>query len=101
MMVRYLSEDSEEIGFKIFYPVEGVAKNQEFSCGFNTFGLENNISGRAVGIDAIDALLNAMMRVDIFLKSTEECKSGEIRWIGGVEGDDFGLPWESAKPYLK
>jgi len=98
MLTRYLSEDNESVGFKLAHPQENKdAQYTEFLCGFETFGLENNISGEALGIDAVDALVNAMMRLDIFLKSSQECKRGEIRWVGAVAKDDFGLPWESAK----
>jgi hypothetical protein len=97
MMVRYLSKDNDNIGFKLFYPKEDNAEYREFSCAFETFGLADNISGKALGVDAIDAMVNAMMRLDIFLKSSEECKRGKIHWVGGVASDDFGLPWQSAK----
>lgn len=98
MLVRYLSEDSEKVGLKLGYPKENKdTQYTEFSCSFETFGLEDNISGEALGIDALDSLINAMMRLDIFLKSSRECTRGEIRWVGGTAPDDFGLPWEAAK----
>ena len=98
MLVRYLTEDSDIVGFELGYPEENKdTKYTEFSCKFKTFGLEENISGAALGVDSVDALINAMMRLDIFLKSSKECKQKKIRWVGGSASDDFGLPWQSAK----
>lgn len=97
-MIRYLSKGGSDIGFIISHPTEEKAEYQEFSCRFETFGFSDNITGKAVGIDAIDALVNAMMRIDIFIKSSAECRSGSICWIGGSSDDDFGLPWQSARP---
>jgi hypothetical protein len=95
MMVRYFSFEDESVGFRIFYPVEENSEH-DFSCRFETFGLKDNIRGKALGGDAICSLVNAMMRIDIFLKGTEEYEAGELRWFGGFAPDDFGLPWESA-----
>jgi hypothetical protein len=97
MMIRHLSEKNHAIGFRLYLPEEEEAEYSEFSCRFETFGLEDNIEEKSLGVDAIDALVNAMMRLDIFLKASKECKSGAIRWVGGVASDDFGLPWEFAK----
>lgn len=100
MMTRYLSDNNHDIGFRIYIPEKEESKYSEFSCKFETFGFEENISGKSIGVDAIDSLVNAMMRLDIFMKSSKECKSGLIRWVGGVAFDDFGLPWETAKRSL-
>lgn len=97
MMTRYLSKENNDIGFRLYLPDEEEAEFSEFSCRFETFGFKDDIKGKSLGVDAIDSLVNAMMRLDIFLKESEECKSGLIRWVGGVASDDFGLPWETAK----
>ena len=92
-MVRYLSDDSKSIGFQIQYPIK--VKHDEYSCEFETFGFASDILGSAIGIDALDALTNAMMRVDTFLKNSNEFASRKISWCGAVVEGDFGLPLKS------
>jgi hypothetical protein len=98
MMVRYLSDD-ETVGFRLYYPeMENSSENKfkDFSCKFETFGLAKNISGSAMGVDAVQSLTNAIMRLDIFLKSSAECEAGKIRWVGARVAGDFGLPWDNS-----
>jgi hypothetical protein len=95
-MERLLSDNLTKVGFRIYYPGKNLEYDDEFCCHFETFGLEDNISGGAIGSDAISSLINAMMRVDIFLKTSRDFQQGRIKWVGGLKADDFGLPWESA-----
>jgi hypothetical protein len=93
-MKRVLSE-REEIGIEIGIPQENPDFADEYYCDFSTFGFSEDIKGRAVGIDEIQAFVNCMMRLDIYLKNTPEFSNGLIFWIGGATIDDFGLPWKS------
>lgn len=62
MMTRYLSDENNDIGFRLYFPEEEKAEFSEFSCAFETFGFEDDIEGRSLGIDASDRRHRGQLR---------------------------------------
>jgi hypothetical protein len=82
MMKRLLiSSDQREIGLYVDYP-QRDAKHDEFNCSYGTFGFANDINLSAIGIDAFQSVMNALMRLDYFIKNSEEFSALDLKWIG-------------------
>ena len=91
MMKRNLvCSDKREIGFYAGCP-KFNENNDEFECEYGTFGFANDINLSAIGIDAFQSFFNALMRLEYFVRNTDEFVTLNLQWIGASISGDLGL----------
>ena len=87
------------------YPIEGssgvvtvtVGKPRktrgypDYCCPFRIATPRGTETHRACGLDAIHALLLALVIIGVHLSTLPESKTGRLAWVGGADGD-LGLP---------
>lgn len=71
------------------YQPEQTLDHPDYSCTFDIHGLSKPYQSYAIGEDALQALLLALAKVGAALYSSEEYRSGTLRWY---ESADLGLP---------
>ena len=92
-----VSSDDREIGFYLKYPQHHEGYD-EFHCEFGTFGFSRDINVKTVGGDALQSLLLALARIEMFITGTEEFESLNLRCVGAWHPGDLGLRIPGEQP---
>lgn len=88
-----LADDSGSSGtapvvVEIYEPQSGEAEG-EFFCWYKICGLGDERLKRCVGVDAVQALLVALVRIGSDLYSRDETKAGRLTWN---RDENLGIP---------
>ena len=67
-------------------PIE-TAGHQDFCCRFRIAGLGPDFSSHACGIDAVQALMLTIAKIEAILRSSHEFQDGRLTWLGRTNGD--------------
>ena len=73
----------------ILYVFKPELVDDDAVCHFSITGLAKEIKSHAFGIDEIQATLLALTKAASFLYTSDEYKSGQLKWLGSA---DLGLP---------
>lgn len=63
----------------------------DFRCTFRISGLSRERASHAYGVDAVQAINLALIKIHAILSSSGEYQQGRLTWLGGEDGD-LGLP---------
>lgn len=83
------SDRDLEVPIRIFWPVEDKAA---WSCRWEIEWPDRKRSGAARGVDAIQALINALQMIGSELYCSKEHKSGRLSWAKKWTGYGFPVP---------
>lgn len=76
---------------RVGIPVKSATEADEWSCAYQIEGLGDGRVRKAYGVDAIQAMMLALIYVSTALYTSEEYQAGELSWENGNPGD-LGLP---------
>lgn len=85
-----VGEHEREIVINIGKPKE-LEDNGDHYCPYQIVGIGNEKIRYAIGIDQIQAMQLTLSRIGVDLYTSEEGRSGNLRWIGDEKGD-LGFP---------
>jgi uncharacterized protein DUF6968 len=77
------------VQIRIFQP---VCENEAWTCEYEIDWPSGAKSGRAVGVDAIQAILLALQKVGVTLYTSDYHKNGQLSWPSSGSGYGFPVP---------
>ncbi|HTZ80951.1 MAG TPA: hypothetical protein VMC10_23775, partial [Stellaceae bacterium] len=89
---RFLLPDGKRITVKIGMP-RRLDDGNFFSCPYKILGVQKEVTRRAGGIDAVQAIQSAFQNIGSLLSVLNELYGNALAWEGGEKGDlGFPLP---------
>ncbi|MDX2258123.1 MAG: hypothetical protein NW205_04330 [Hyphomicrobiaceae bacterium] len=93
------------VKIRLHYPeliktYNNIADDADWQVMFEVVGLSSEGSiykGQAVQVDAIGALIQAMQRIAVYVRTSESYRLGRLYWL--APGDNCGLPFLDGPEY--
>lgn len=85
-------DESSDVFVEILEPEIDPQTDGHYICHYKISGLDKNLNGYGIGVDSIQALYITLQLIGNRLYTTDEFKSGRLRWPYSLDQSDLGFP---------